>query len=121
MLVYSPCFVVGKFVLQKGKLLEKQGSDDTSEPNSPDVLVALDGCGVVECENAQPVTLTRGEVVVVPASIASRYTLRGQWNIEVLHARVPSGQIKEPETYLDPQEPSDAPGVRAAEPNDLFE
>jgi mannose-6-phosphate isomerase len=113
-LVYSPCFVVDKFVLQKGKLLEKQGRD-TSVPKSAEVLVALDGCGVVECDNAQPVTLTTGQAMVIPASIASRYTLRGQWNIEVLHARVPRGKVREPETYLEAQEPSgpDAPGVLA--------
>jgi mannose-6-phosphate isomerase len=97
-LVNSPWFMVSKAALRDGKLLTKQ-PDDAPGPTSAEVLVALDGCGVVECDGVQPVTLARGEAVVVPASVR-RYTLRGQWNINVLHARVPGGNVPEPETTI---------------------
>jgi mannose-6-phosphate isomerase len=97
-LVNSPWFMVSKAALRDGKQLTKQ-PDDAPGPTSAEVLVALDGCGVVECDGAQPVTLARGEAVVVPASVR-RYTLRGQWNIEVLHARVRGGNVPEPETTI---------------------
>ncbi len=99
LLVESPCFVVDKYVLREGKLLAKS-THEMPARSSAEVLVALDGCGVVECDGAQPLTVTRGEAVVIPASVAQRYRLRGQWNVEVLHARVPGGNIRESETHL---------------------
>jgi hypothetical protein len=45
------------------------------------------------------VTLTRGETVIVPASVRD-YSIRGQWKVEVLRAKVPGGKVSAPETTL---------------------
>jgi hypothetical protein len=61
--------------------------------------VAVDGCAVVEHEGGPPVTLSRGEAVVVPAG-AGAFQVRPQWQMEVLWAKVPSGKIGEPEIAM---------------------
>lgn len=96
-LVNSPCFSVDIVELRDGNRLIKR--DSARGPTAPEVLVALDGCGVVECEGLPAVTLARGEVVVVPARIRD-YELHGQWNVDVLRASVPGGTVQEPETFL---------------------
>jgi mannose-6-phosphate isomerase len=96
-LVHSPCFTVNKITLHEGKRLTKR-PDDEPGPSSAEVLVALDGCGVVECEGATAVTVARGEAVVMPARVGD-YTIRAQWSMEMLHATVPRRSIKEPDTY----------------------
>jgi mannose-6-phosphate isomerase len=95
-LVNSPCFTVNKITLGDGKRLTQRPEYEPG-PRSAEVLVALDGCGVVECEGATAVTVARGEAVVMPASVGG-YAIRGQWNVEVLRARVPGGKVNEPET-----------------------
>jgi mannose-6-phosphate isomerase len=97
-LVNSPCFTVNKFTLREGKRVTEQPEREPG-PSSAEVLVALDGCGVVECEGAPAVTVARGEAVVIPAGVRG-YTIRGQWNVEMLRARVPGGNVEEPKTVL---------------------
>jgi mannose-6-phosphate isomerase len=97
-LVNSPCFKVNMITVRDGQRLEKRVEDEPG-PNSAEVLVALDGCGVIEWDGASAVTVARGEAVVVPASRRD-YKIRGQWNIEVLRARLPGGQVFEPETTI---------------------
>ncbi len=41
--------------------------DDFSKA-SVQILVAVEGCGIVEAAGAQPVTFGKGDAVVVPAS-----------------------------------------------------
>jgi mannose-6-phosphate isomerase class I len=44
---------------------------DDSAKTSVQILVAVEGCGVVEAQGRDPVTLAKGDAVVVPASWAS--------------------------------------------------
>jgi mannose-6-phosphate isomerase len=92
-LVASPCFVVERHQVTE-KLDFAAGSRATAQ-----VLVGLEGCGVVECEGCEPVSFVRGEAVVVPASVAS-YRLRPQWETEFIRALLPAGQVPEPVTML---------------------
>jgi mannose-6-phosphate isomerase len=55
---------------------------------TPQVLVALAGCGVVESPGCQPVTFNRGQAVIVPAALPAA-TLRPQWELEYLRMRLP--------------------------------
>lgn len=88
-LVASPCFIVEKWHVEKPRRLETSSV-------SPTVLVALEGCGVVESPGNQPVTFTKGEAVVIPASLGD-FELRPQWQLECLSAQLPATAIAEPE------------------------
>ena len=89
-LVASPFFVVEKSVVRGTKNFESSGK-------SVQVLVALDGCGVIEVDGMRPVTLAKGECAVVPAAI-SRYRIQPQWALEVIRAMVPAEKTPAPET-----------------------
>src|SRR5260221_8968368 len=41
-------------------------------------LVAVEGCGVVEAQGRDPVTLAKGDAVVIPATLQG-FTVRPQW------------------------------------------
>ena len=88
-LVASPCFVLEKWRLEKPRELATSYA-------SPTVLVALEGCGVVDSPGNQPVTFTKGEAVVIPAALG-KFELRPQWQLECLSARLPATKIEEPE------------------------
>jgi mannose-6-phosphate isomerase len=88
-LVASPCFIVEKWHLEKPRQLETSSA-------SPTVLVALEGCGVIETQGNQPVTFTKGEAVVLPAGLGE-FQLRPQWQLECLSAQLPSTKVEEPE------------------------
>jgi hypothetical protein len=53
----------------------------------------------VEAANSEPITVTKGDAVVVPASVEN-FTVRPQWNLEFLRARVPGAALSEPETRM---------------------
>jgi hypothetical protein len=53
----------------------------------------------VEAGGSEPVTLTKGDAVVVPASVEN-FSVRPQWTLEFLRARVPGGVLPEPETRM---------------------
>ena len=91
-LVASPCFVVEKTVIREPKEFVTSGK-------SVQVLVALDGCGVIECDGGKPVTLAKGECAVVPASIKN-YRVRPQWAAELYCASLPEQKIPHPQTQL---------------------
>jgi hypothetical protein len=46
-----------------------------------------------------PVTLAKGDAVVIPASIA-RFSVRPQWTLEFIKASVPGKALPEPETRI---------------------
>jgi mannose-6-phosphate isomerase len=91
-LVNSPCFRVDKLVARELQTIAQEPGTSSAQ-----VLVALDGAGVIECDGGPAVTIAKGECVVVPASIRE-YRLRPQWAIEVLRAAVPAAGVPEPET-----------------------
>jgi mannose-6-phosphate isomerase class I len=95
-LVAAPYFVVDMFEM---KSLQELTTRDESGKSSVQILVAIEGCGVIEAPGAEPVTLAKGDAVVVPASIG-KFTVRPQWAIEFLRSRVPGTPLPEPETRL---------------------
>jgi mannose-6-phosphate isomerase len=93
-LVAAPYFVVDMFEMKDAQELFTR---DDSGKTSAQILVAVEGCGIVEAAGVEPVTLAKGDAVVIPASV-ERFTVRPQWTVEFLRARVPGTALPEPET-----------------------
>jgi mannose-6-phosphate isomerase len=91
-LVRSPFFQVEKVKLSE-PLDAKVATD------SPHIVVAIDGSGIVESPGMEPISFAKGEAVVVPACVP-QYTLRPQWDLEIMRMSVPSGDVAEPQTKL---------------------
>lgn len=91
-LVESPCFVVERYRAEQVKQF-------AGRPSSARVLVAVNGCGVVESEGSQPVSFNRGEAVIIPAAVRE-FTVRPQWELEFLLMRVPDEKLPVPQTTL---------------------
>ena len=91
-LVTSPCFVVDKFVVKDVKTISA-----LTGKTSAQVLVAIDGCGVIEADGMRPVTFAKGECVVLPASVRE-YRLRPQWALECVRAMLPGNEVPHPKT-----------------------
>ena len=92
----APYFVVDMFEMKSAQELITRGD---SVQNSAQILVAMEGCGVVEAPGADPVTLAKGDAVVIPASV-EKFSVRPQWTVEFLRARVPGTPLPEPETRM---------------------
>lgn len=90
-LVASPCFVIEKTVIREPK--------EFVQGKSVQALVALDGCGVIETDGAKPVTLAKGECVIVPAQVG-KFLVRPQWAVELYCAKLPEGKIAHPVTSM---------------------
>jgi mannose-6-phosphate isomerase len=95
-LVSAPYFVVDMFELKDS--LELSTCDDSGR-DSTQILVAVEGCGVVESSVAEAVTFVKGDAVVIPASIEN-FTVTPQWKLVFLRARVPGAKLPEPETRI---------------------
>jgi mannose-6-phosphate isomerase len=95
-LIAAPCFIVDMFEMKDAQELNTQ---DDSGKSSAQIMVAVEGCGVVEAIGAEPVTVAKGDAVVVPGSVGS-FTVRPQWTLEFLRARVPGITLPEPETRM---------------------
>ena len=98
-LVSSSYFVIDRYELEvnSGEAVRGFGANDG--PSSVRIVVALDGCGVVESAGAPDVTFARGEAVVVPASVAE-FAVRAQWTVEFLCASLPGKALPPPKTKL---------------------
>src|ERR1700736_4467014 len=90
-LVASPFFVVDMFELKEAQ--DFRTTEDGK--SSVQILVAIEGCAVVEAGGAEPVTLAKGDAVVVPASIGD-FHVRPQWTVEFLKAALPGSAMPEP-------------------------
>jgi mannose-6-phosphate isomerase len=96
--VSSPCFVIDKLRLEKR---QTWAGANTPEWESVHILVAINGCGVVESAEHEPVTFAQGETVVVPAVI-NRFTVRPQFEVEFIAAVVPPpGAFTQPDTTME--------------------
>jgi mannose-6-phosphate isomerase len=95
-LVAAPYFVVDMFEAKDP--LELATHDDSGK-TSAQILVAVEGCGVIEALGMDPVTLAKGDAVIVPACIGN-VGVRPQWSIEFLRAYVPGAALPEPETRI---------------------
>ncbi len=91
-LVQSTCFVVERYASTGPKQF-------AGTPDSAQVLVAVDGSGVVEAPGSQPVSFNRGESVIIPAAV-QEFSVRPQWSLEFLLMSVPSGELPPPRTTL---------------------
>jgi mannose-6-phosphate isomerase len=92
-LVRSPYFEVEKLNLH-GAL------HANVTPESPHILVAVAGSGIVESQGMEPISFATGEVVVIPACVRE-YAVRPQWELEMMRMSLPSGVVAEPETVLE--------------------
>ena len=95
-LVAAPYFEVDMFDLKDRLELSTRNE---SGKNSAQILVAIEGCGIVESQGSGTVTFAKGDAVVIPASTET-FAIRPQWRLEFLRARVPGKQLAEPETRL---------------------
>jgi len=95
-LVAAPYFVVDMFEAKAPLELSTRGDWGRS---SVQILVAVEGCGVVEARGMEPVTIAKGDAIVVPAFIGE-FGVRPQWALEFLRAYVPGRQLPEPETRM---------------------
>ena len=95
-MIAAPYFAVDLFELKAPQDFSTVASDkDESGKTSVHILVALEGCGVVEAQGRDPVTLAKGDAVVIPAALQG-FTVRPQWAIEFLKAYVPGAAVPEP-------------------------
>jgi mannose-6-phosphate isomerase len=97
----SPLVASSFFVVELFELKEPQSfttSDDAGK-SAVQILVAVEGCAVIEARGAEPVTLAKGDAVVVPASITD-FHVRPQWTVEFLKAALPGRAFPEPETRI---------------------
>jgi mannose-6-phosphate isomerase len=95
-LVAAPYFVVDMF---EAKDPLELASRDESGKSSVQILVAVEGCCIIQAQGVEPVTLAKGGAVVIPASIGG-FRVRPQWTVEFLRAYVPGGTLPEPETRM---------------------
>jgi len=105
-MIAAPYFAVDLFELKAPEDFstiasenDEFGKADESGKTSVQILVAVEGCGVVEAQGRAPVTLAKGEAVVIPAALQG-FTVRPQWAIEFLKAYVPGAAVPEPATRL---------------------
>jgi mannose-6-phosphate isomerase len=95
-LVAAPYFVVDMFEAKDPLQLS---THDDSGKNSVQILVVVEGCGVIEAQGMDPVTLAKGDAVVVPACVGD-FGVRPQWALEFMRAYVPGKPMPEPETRM---------------------
>ena len=89
-LVRSPFFQVERIRLK---------SEVTAEMtrNSPHIVVAVNGAGILDSAGMEPVSFARGDAVVVPACVP-RYSVRPQWDLEIMRMSIPAEPLPEPQT-----------------------
>jgi len=95
-MIAAPYFTVDMWELKEPQ--DFSTMDDLGK-TSAQILVAIEGCGVVEAQGHDAVTLAKGDAVVIPAAVGS-FTVRPQWQLEFLKASVPSGTESEPATRM---------------------
>ncbi|MFY9561597.1 MAG: type I phosphomannose isomerase catalytic subunit [Terriglobales bacterium] len=95
-MISAPYFTVDLFEL---KAPHAFSTSDDSGKDSAQILVAVEGCGVVEARGRDPVTLAKGDAVVIPAAL-EEFSVRPQWSLEFLKACVPGNPGAEPPTRL---------------------
>lgn len=95
-MIAAPYFTVDLFELKEPREFSTR---DASGKDSAQILVAVEGCGIVEVEGRAPVTLAKGDGVVIPAAL-ERFSMRPQWAVEFLKAFVPGTAAPEPATRL---------------------
>jgi mannose-6-phosphate isomerase len=93
-LIAAPYFVVDRFELNDPVDLRTR---DDSGKSSVQILVVVEGCCIVEAAGTQPVTVAKGDAIVIPASFGE-FHATPQWQVEFLKAFVPGKSLPEPAT-----------------------
>ena len=98
---YAPLVVAPYFVVDFFEAKEKLSltTCDDSGRSSVQILVAVEGCGAIDAPGTEPVTLAKGDAVVIPACLGN-FDVRPQWTLELLRAYVPGKPLPEPETRI---------------------
>ncbi|HEV2400750.1 MAG TPA: type I phosphomannose isomerase catalytic subunit [Candidatus Sulfotelmatobacter sp.] len=96
-LVSAPYFVVEMFECKEEP--SRLETRHESGGNSVQILVAVEGCGVIESPGMESVTFAKGDAVVIPACLGE-FSVRPQWAVEFLRAYVPGTMLPEPQTRL---------------------
>jgi mannose-6-phosphate isomerase len=92
MLVQSPFFQVERLKLS-------EPLQASVSPNSPHIVVAIEGAAMLESAEMAPISFAKGEAVVIPASVP-QYLVRPQWDVEIMRMSLPTGSVAEPATTL---------------------
>jgi mannose-6-phosphate isomerase len=95
-MIAAPYFAVDLFELKEPHVFS---TADNSGKTSVQILVAVEGCGVVEVQGRDPVTLAKGDAVVLPSAVQN-FTVRPQWTVEFLKSCVPGNPVAEPATRM---------------------
>ena len=95
-MISAPYFILDLFELKEPHDFSTR---DASGKDSVQILVAVEGCGIVETQGRAPVTLAKGDGVVIPSAVRD-FTVRPQWAVEFLKAYVPGASVPEPATRL---------------------
>ena len=95
-MIAAPYFTVDLFELKEPQDFQ---THDASGKRSAQILVAVEGCGIVEAGNKEPVMMAKGDAVVVPAS-AGNFHVQPQWEIKFIKSFVPGSRMPEPETRM---------------------
>ena len=95
-MISAPYFTVDRVDLKAPKDFSTRSS---ALKSSVQILVALEGCGIVDAPGCDPVALAKGDAVVVPASL-KEFRVCPQWSVEFLKASVPGEVLPEPKTRL---------------------
>src|SRR5580658_4584984 len=99
-MIVAPYFTVDMFELKEPHVFSTaEGETNDAGKTSAQILVTVEGCGVVEVQGRDPVTLAKGDAVVIPAAVQN-FAVRPQWAVEFLKASVPSGTVPEPATRI---------------------
>jgi mannose-6-phosphate isomerase len=93
-LVTAPWFVVNRRTVAEGKehLITRH-----MPPYSVQIVVGLEGGGWVLAQDREPVAFSRGQVVVVPATL-NNFRVRPQKSLEYLHVTLPQDEVKVPQS-----------------------
>lgn len=92
-LIAAPYFAVDRFEMNGAP--HDFSTHDDSGKSSVQILVAIEGTAVVEVPGAEPVTLTKGDSVVVPASL-KKFQVQPLGSVEFLKSSVPGTTLPEP-------------------------
>jgi mannose-6-phosphate isomerase len=95
-LIAAPYFAVDRLEMKQPQTFTTR---DGSGKNSAQILVCVEGCASVEAGAAGSVMLTKGDAVVIPASLGD-FAVRPQWRVEFLKAYVPGTKLPEPATWF---------------------
>jgi mannose-6-phosphate isomerase len=97
----DPRFLVRSPFFQVEKVRIEAAMDAQLTSRSPHIIVAVEGSGALESPGMEPVSFARGEAVVVPACVP-RYSVRPQWELEIMRMSLPAEAVAEPQTTLHP-------------------